>query len=117
MTTTPRRPALVAAAAALLALAGCADDGPRELTAEESARVESTVISADELAAANCQEGAECWVAVDGVVYDVSEVSGWSSGREHQGVMAGTDATEAVGDSPHGTGVLDRLDVVGGYAG
>lgn len=101
----------------VLACTACSGGSEGDFTEEEQQIIESTIISADELAAADCQSGADCWVAVDGVVYDVSAVRGWSSGEAHHGVLPGTDATGAFADSPHGASQLEKLPVVGGYKG
>ncbi|MCP0886709.1 cytochrome B5 [Ligilactobacillus sp. WILCCON 0076] len=66
----------------------------------------------EELAAYDGVDGNKAYVAVDGVVYDVSNVAPWKGGSHH-GNKAGTDATEGIGHSPHGKKVLNKLNVVG----
>lgn len=67
----------------------------------------------EELATYNGQNGQPAYIAVEGVVYDVSNSSRWKGGR-HNGFEAGNDLTEEiVGRSPHGKIVLGRLPVVG----
>lgn len=52
-------------------------------------------------------------VAVRGTVYDMTDIGSWEGG-EHNGVKAGTDATEAFSDqSPHEDELLASLKVVG----
>ena len=58
----------------------------------------------------------EKYVAIDGVVYDVSGASAWS-GPNHHGNVAGQDLTAAIQKSPHKGVVLTRLPVVGKYLG
>jgi len=65
-----------------------------------------------QLAAFNGKNGQPAYVAVSGVVYDVTGVKGWNNGS-HQGVGAGKDITKAVTQAPHGTSVLTGLKVVG----
>jgi predicted heme/steroid binding protein len=59
------------------------------------------------------KNGNPAYIAVDGVLYDVSEVRQWKNGS-HEGYSAGKDLTDAIiGKSPHGTSVLDGVPVVG----
>ena len=66
----------------------------------------------DELAQFNGQNGNKAYIAVDGKVYDVTSIGAWSGGT-HNGIVAGTDATEAIATAPHGRSVLDNLTIVG----
>ena len=72
----------------------------------------STVFTAQTLKKYNGQNGNPAYVAIDGVVYDVT--AAWGGG-EHNGVSAGTDASSAIGQSPHGKRVLKKLPIVGTY--
>ena len=81
-------------------------------TAEEQRMIDEVVVTPDELAAATCHDGASCWIAVDGVVYDMSGFPAGLRGRHH-GVQAGTDATDAFVRSGHGRSVLEKMPVVG----
>ena len=88
------------------------------VTAEntESAPAASTgekVFTPEELAQYNGQDGMPAYVAVDGVVYDVSDKPLWSGGRHQNLHFAGTDLSEAIGKSPHGKSKLKDLPVVG----
>lgn len=66
-----------------------------------------------ELANYDGQSGRQAYVAVDGVVYDVTNASNWTNGS-HNGVrLAGTDASSVILSSPHGKSVLTNLPVVG----
>lgn len=65
-----------------------------------------------QLATYNGKNGQPAYVAVSGVVYDVTNAKGWNNGS-HQGVSAGKDITKAVAQAPHGTSVLTGLKVVG----
>jgi predicted heme/steroid binding protein len=112
---------------ALLLTGGCSDSGPaapaEEQTepAEDSTGVEEEVADDDEEAAIFTMEeiaqydgkdGRPAYIVVDGVVYDVSNVSQWSSGA-HFGFEPGADVTEALIAGPHGTSQLDNAEVVG----
>lgn len=75
------------------------------------------VYSAEKLAEFNGQDGANAYVAVDGVVYNLTNSAAWTNG-EHNGVKAGTDATEAFKNSPHAEqteAFLAKLPVVGQF--
>ena len=73
------------------------------------------IFTLDELAAFNGENGALAYVAVDGIVYDVTHAKGWKNGK-HKGIQAGQDVTKAIEKSPHGKKVLKGLVVVGKLA-
>jgi predicted heme/steroid binding protein len=108
---------------ALLGIAGCSSDpaGTQETAApsqEQSATPAATdtasdkTFTLDDLKTYDGQNGNPAYIAVDGVVYDVTNASGWKEGK-HKGNTAGNDLTDAIANAPHGTGVLDNLPVVG----
>lgn len=57
--------------------------------------------------------GGPAYVAVSGIVYDVTHARKWRNGQHEQGIVAGVDLTNAMGDSPHGTSVLSEIPIVG----
>jgi len=65
-----------------------------------------------QLAAFNGKNGAKAYVAINGIVYDVTNVKGWNNGS-HNGVTAGKDLTAAFQSSPHNASTLSGLTVVG----
>lgn len=65
----------------------------------------------DELAKHTGKDGAKAYIAVNGLVYDVSTIAAWQNG-EHNGLIAGTDASDAILNAPHGLGILEKLTVV-----
>lgn len=66
-----------------------------------------------ELAKFNGQNGQPAYVAVSGIVYDVSNKTAWTGGKHH-GNVAGQDLTDTLyNKSPHGDKVLKGLPVVG----
>lgn len=71
-------------------------------------------ISPDELSKATCDEDAKCWIAVDGVVYDMGVFPKWARGVHH-GVKAGADGTEKFVKSGHAVAILQKMPVVGAY--
>jgi predicted heme/steroid binding protein len=77
------------------------------------------VITSEELAENNGKNGASCWVAVNGKVYDMTGVDGWEDG-EHKAsdgqTTCGQDETDSIGESPHGAGVLSNYPVIGAFS-
>lgn len=69
----------------------------------------------EELAEFDGQDGRRAYIAVDGVVYDVTDVPEWSGGMHADGrFMAGKDYSDEIRDvSPHGVSVLSRAERVG----
>ncbi|KEZ12970.1 Cytochrome b5-like protein [Lactiplantibacillus plantarum] len=75
----------------------------------------SATFNQTELAKYNGQDGQPAYVAVDGVVYDVTGVAAWAGGKHH-GNLAGQELTAVIDTkSPHGRKVLTGLTVVGQY--
>jgi len=68
----------------------------------------------EELAKYDGKNGAAAYVAVDGKVYDVTNVKEWKDGM-HKGHQAGKDYTKEITNAPHGKAVLSKLTVVGTY--
>lgn len=70
-------------------------------------------LTLDQLKQYDGKNGNPAYIAVDGVLYDVSGVRQWKNGS-HEGNTAGKDLTDAImGKSPHGTSVLDGVPIVG----
>lgn len=75
--------------------------------------MEQMEFTLEELAEFNGKDGKPAYIAVDGVVYDVTDLPAWKDGG-HNGFEAGQDLTEAIKkDSPHGVAKLDGVPVVG----
>ncbi|EZH66633.1 MULTISPECIES: cytochrome b5 domain-containing protein [Geomicrobium] len=105
---------LVLGSSSMLLLAACGG-GEEEGTDEEAATDEGQVFTLEELEEYDGQDGNDAYVAVDGVVYDVTGVDAWEGG-EHApagGLEAGGDRTEEIEAAPHGTDVLEDLPTVG----
>lgn len=114
----PSKPAETAAPAPVVTDAP-ATEAPKAETeapkAEEPAKEEGMVeMTVEELAKFNGKDGAKAYVAVDGVIYDVTDVAAWKDGMHNGGKLeAGTDATEAIKQAPHGLTTLEKLTKVG----
>ena len=78
--------------------------------ATEEAGLELTL---EELAKFNGKDGQPAYVAVDGIIYDVSASAFWKDGQ-HNGFEAGKDLTTEIKEkSPHGIAKLANVVEVG----
>jgi len=66
----------------------------------------------DELKKYDGLNGNPAYVAVNGIVYDVTNVKAWNNGSHHTH-SAGQDLSSVIASAPHGTSVLAGLPVVG----
>lgn len=74
---------------------------------------ESIELTLEELAHFNGKDGMRAFVAVDGIIYDMTDSPAWKDG-EHNGNLAGKDLTKEIKeDSPHGIGKLENVVEVG----
>ncbi|NMB04052.1 MAG: cytochrome B5 [Tissierellia bacterium] len=92
----------------VIALVACSqtDVGPPD----EAGDLQLTL---EELAQYNGKDGNPAYVAVDGIIYDLTDSSLWNGG-EHNGFEAGNDLTDEIkNQSPHGVGNLEGFPVVG----
>ncbi|MBI5502087.1 MAG: response regulator [Deltaproteobacteria bacterium] len=70
-------------------------------------------VSVAELALHDGKEGRPAWLAVRGIVYDVTGSRMWRNGVHVRKHAAGTDLGDGLGAAPHGEDVLARFPVVG----
>lgn len=74
---------------------------------------ENTEFTIEELAEYNGKDGKPAYIAVDGVVYNVTNASPWKDG-EHNGFEAGKVLSDEIkNSSPHGISKLRGLPEVG----
>lgn len=85
------------------------------LSPENQRRADTVIVTRSQLNEATCDDGHHCYIAVNGIVYDLSGHKTWAKGRHH-GIKAGGDATAAFVDSPHAGAKLLDLTVVGRLA-
>ena len=82
----------------------------------DASGTQELVLTLEELAAYNGQDGMPAYIAVDGIIYDVSDVIEWTGGA-HNGFSAGNDLTEQIKTiSPHGVSKLTGVPAVGTLA-
>lgn len=93
-------------------LVGCATDNetPAETPAESEETLELTI---EELAEFDGQNGNKAYIAIDGNIYDVTDLPPWAGGM-HNDFPAGQDYTEEIKEvSPHGLTPIEDLEPVG----
>jgi len=85
-------------------LVGCQNEG----TTTTAGTREFTL---EDLAAYTGENGTTAYIAVDGIVYDVTEA--FEDGMHQDLQLGGTDATTVFAISPHSDEILDTLPIVG----
>lgn len=97
-------------------LVGCATDNetPSETPAETPTESEEGLeLTLEELRAFDGQNGNKAYIAVDGNVYDVTDLPPWAGGI-HNDFPAGQDYTKEIKEvSPHGLTPIEDLEPVG----
>lgn len=71
--------------------------------------------SKEELAQYDGKIKSQKYVAIDGVVYDLTNIKAWS-GENHHGHVAGNDHSQEILNAPHKKTVLEKLPIVGKLA-
>jgi predicted heme/steroid binding protein len=100
-------------------MVACSQDNAETTTQASPGETEGEMIelTIEELSQFNGQGGNKAYVAVDGVIYDVTDVPQWRGGS-HNGNAAGQDISDQIANlSPHGKRVLNNLKIVGNLIG
>ncbi len=101
--------AIIMLTASLLVLAACSS----EVENRQEANDDTMKLTLEELSKYDGKDGRPAYIAVEGIIYDVSEAPPWNGG-EHNGFTAGKELTEEMRDiSPHGFSKLKLVPAVG----
>lgn len=73
---------------------------------------ELPIYTKSQLALRNGQDKPQIWVALKGIIYDVTESRLWRNGKHYEH-WAGQDLTEELADAPHTETVFEKFVVVG----
>lgn len=100
-------------AAASATSAPAASDSAASATNTPSAANGTLELTLDQLKQYDGKNGNPAYVAVDGVIYDMTNVPQWKNG-DHNGYTAGNDLTDIIKNkSPHGVKQLKGIPIVG----
>lgn len=94
---------------ALTAEACAATTSTTESNSESTPQLELTL---EELMKYSGKDGNPAYIAVNGIIYDVTKSALWKNGA-HNGYEAGKDLSAEINKSPHGKAVLKNIPVVG----
>jgi predicted heme/steroid binding protein len=91
------------------------DNNPKEMNQEMNQEMlpEMTI---QELSKYTGKGGSTAYIAVDGIIYDVTNAKGWKDGVHTKSggkIVAGIDASKEIEKSPHKKAVLKDLKKVG----
>jgi len=97
--------------AVVMTLSACAGSAASSQT---NGDVTGQTFTQDELALYDGLEGRKAYIAVDGVVYDVTDIPQWQDGLHQGRFQAGKDYSQEIrSESPHGLSMLSRAERVG----
>jgi predicted heme/steroid binding protein len=77
---------------------------------------ELPVFTSRQLALRNGQDKPEIWVALNGVIYDVTLSRLWKNGKHYEH-WAGQDLTNELKEAPHTEKVFDKFKIIGKLEG
>lgn len=97
-------------------LSACGTDTAAPTTQTPTSETADRVFTVSELANYNGQNGQRAYVAVDGIVYDVTNNPSWAGGN-HRGVQAGQDVSSMIPASHRADMRFEANPVVGTLAG
>jgi predicted heme/steroid binding protein len=75
--------------------------------------MEESYFTSKQLRYYNGEYGAPAYIAVNGVVYDVTQSNLWKFGRHQVIHVAGKDLTIELKEAPHGEKIIRTFPVVG----
>jgi predicted heme/steroid binding protein len=108
---TNRKGLLTLLLAAVMTMSACAGAAGSSQTTAEATEQTFTL---EELALYDGLEGRKAYIAVDGVVYDVTAIPQWQDGLHQRRFQAGKDYSQEIrSESPHGLSMLSRAVKVG----
>jgi predicted heme/steroid binding protein len=81
---------------------------------KQDATIPDLLFTAPVLAEYDGKDGRPAYIAVDGLVYDVTNHKSWING-EHHGFVAGKDLSDGFNES-HKATTLRKLPIMGSYA-
>lgn len=98
----------------VLSIVACGSNEEVEYDLTQSDEVENLpIMTIEEVAKNNGQDGNNAYIIVDNIVYDVTNSSRWTDGK-HNDFEAGQDLSNEIDEvSPHGRRVLDNIEKVG----
>lgn len=73
---------------------------------------ELPIYTINQLALRNGQDKPEIWVALNGMIYDVTDSRLWKNGKHYEH-WAGQDLTNELKDAPHTEKVFDKFKIIG----
>ncbi|AMR31775.1 cytochrome b5 [Mucilaginibacter sp. PAMC 26640] len=73
---------------------------------------ELPIYTKSQLALRNGEDKPQIWVALNGIIYDVTESRLWRNGKHYEH-WAGQDLTEELADAPHTEKVFERFVAIG----
>ena len=104
---------LILAAVLTACTPGTTEPARTTTVATDGTQATELELTLEELATYNGKDGKPAYVAVDGIIYDISNAAPWNGG-EHNGYEAGKDLTDEIkNESPHGVSKLDNVPAVG----
>ncbi len=73
------------------------------------------IITQEQLHLADGKDGRDCWLAVDGVVYEIDQGYKWLDGEHTESSLAycGADMSSVIDQAPHGRTKLSQLKKIG----
>lgn len=75
-------------------------------------RAELPAFTRSQLALRNGQDKPQIWVALNGLIYDVTDSRLWRNGKHYEH-WAGQDLTDELKDAPHTEKVFEKFVAIG----